>query len=71
MATVYWVWRGSQRWFTADDWYVLMYRDLGRGDLTTGLQHQQDGHQPVCAHGRIVAPQTGQDVTGFAGRLRV
>lgn len=47
VATVYWVWRGSQRWFTADDWYVLMYRDLGRGDLVEQLFRSQQGHPIV------------------------
>lgn len=47
LAAVYWTWRGSQRWFTADDWYVLMYRDLGRGDLVEQLFRTHQGHPIV------------------------
>src|SRR5690606_3130478 len=48
--------------------YLELLGHLGGGHLTARLQHQQDGHQPVCAHARMIAAKTGHGMTGFENR---
>ncbi len=43
---------------------------LGRRDLPARLEQQEDGHQPIGAHGTMIPGRTGHPLTGSGERSR-